>query len=83
MRIMPAVVALLTIFMLPWQVSLVAVLGAALFIPMAGIALGVVADLVYYVPGAAFIPYFTLFGLCATGASFLVQRFVKTRIIEG
>ncbi len=83
MRAMPTVLALIALFVFPWQVSLVAVAAAALFMPLAGIALGVIADIVYYVPGATFIPYFSLLGAGATLLSVLVHRFVKTRIIEG
>ena len=81
MRSMSIILALIALFIFPWQVAVIAVLGAAFLTPLAGLALGIVADLVYYVPGAAFMPYFTLFGLGATGIGFLVQRFVKTRII--
>lgn len=83
MRAMPALLALIALFVFPWQVALVGVFLAALFIPTAGVALGVLADIVYYVPGAAFLPYFSLLGLVATVLALLVQRFVKTRIIEG
>lgn len=83
MRAMPTILALIALFVFPWQVSMVALFVAALFMPAAGIALGVIADIVYYVPGAFFVPYFTLFGAGATIASVLVHRFVKTRIIGG
>ncbi len=83
MRVMSIVLALIALFILPWQVAVLAILGAALLTPLSGAALGVIADIVYYTPGAAFMPYFSLFGLFATVAGFLVQRFVKTRIIEG
>lgn len=83
MRSMAVILALIALFVFPWQVSLLAILGAALFVPAAGIALGVIADLVYFMPGAAFMPYFSLFGAGATIVALLVHRFVKTRIIEG
>ncbi len=83
MRGMVPVVALLSLFIFPWQVSLVCVFVAALFVPPAGLALGIIADLVYYTPGSAFVPYFSVFGLASFGISLLVQRFVKTRIMEG
>lgn len=81
MRVMSIILALIALFIFPWQVALIAVFGASLLTPLSGIALGIIADLVYYVPGAAFLPYFSLFGLAATVIGFLVQRFVKTRII--
>ena len=83
MRAMPTILALIALFVFPWQVSFVAVFIAALFMPVAGIALGIIGDIVYYVPGASFVPYFTLLGALVTAVSILVHRFVKTRIIEG
>lgn len=82
-RAMPTVLALIALFVFPWQVAFVGVVAAALFMPAAGIALGVIADIVYYVPGASFMPYFSLLGGAATLLSVLVHRFVKTRIIGG
>lgn len=83
MRAMTSLLALLSLFIFPWQVALVAILAASLMVPPAGLALGLIADLVYYTPGAAFAPYFTLFGVLSFGLSLLVHRFVKTRIMEG
>jgi hypothetical protein len=80
---MTSLAALISLFIFPWQASAVMILLAAGFFPPAGIFLGVVADLVYYQPGAAFAPWFTLYGAAATAASLLVHRFVKTRIMEG
>ena len=83
MRAMTSLIALIALFIFPWQVALVAIVGASLMVPPAGLALGLIADLVYYSPGAAFAPYFTLFGILSFGLSLLVHRFVKTRIMEG
>ncbi len=74
--------ALISLFIFPWQVSLAALFAAALSFPPSGIALGLLADLLYFVPGSAFMPYITLFGLLSTAASLLVHRFVKTRIMD-
>jgi hypothetical protein len=79
---MAVVLALLALFIFPWQFGLVAILGAALVTPLAGAALGLIADIVYYVPGAAFLPYFTFAGIASTCLSLFVHRFVKTRIME-
>ena len=83
MRAMTSLIALMSLFIFPWQVALVAILAASLMVPPAGLALGPIADLVYYSPGAAFMPYFTLFGILSFAVSLLVHRFVKTRIMEG
>ena len=83
MHAMASLIALISLFIFPWQVALVAIVGASLLVPPAGLMLGLIADLVYYTPGAAFAPYFTLFGIFSFAASLLVHRFVKTRIMEG
>lgn len=82
-RALAGLAALLSLFIFPWQVSAVIILAAALLFPPAGIGLGLIADLVYWIPGVAFLPYFSLFGIVCTGLSLLVHRFVKTRIMEG
>ncbi|MDQ1299860.1 MAG: hypothetical protein QG636_528 [Patescibacteria group bacterium] len=82
-RAMTSLIALISLFIFPWQIALVAIFAASLMVPPAGLALGLIADLVYYSPEAAFMPYFTLFGLLSSVLSFLVHRFVKTRIMEG
>jgi len=78
---MAPLLALLSLFIFPWQVSVVALFAASLFVPLAGVILGVIADLVYYTPGSAFFPYFSLFGFASFGIALLVHRFVKTRSI--
>ena len=75
--------AFVSLFMVPWLVAAAMLLVVAVMVPVAGLLLGVIADVVYYSPGSAFMPYFTLFGIIATIFSLLVQRFVKTRIMEG
>ncbi len=82
MRAMAAVLALIALFVFPWQVAVLAIIGSALLMPLSGLALGVIADIVYYVPGSSFMPLFSLYGLAATALVLLVQRFVKTRIME-
>jgi len=82
MKIMIPILALISLFIFPWQVSVLAIVVASFFVPPAGIALGLIGDLVYYTPGAAFAPYFSLFGIASFALSLLVHRFVKTRMIS-
>ncbi len=82
MKVMIPLLALIALFIFPWQVSVVVIFAASFFVPPAGIALGLIGDLVYYTPGAAFVPYFSLFGIASFGIALLVQRFVKTRMIS-
>lgn len=80
-RILTLSVAFMLIFMVPWPVALIGILGASLLVPMAGLGLGIVADLLYFIPGTAFMPLMTLYGALISGVALLVHRFVKTRII--
>jgi hypothetical protein len=80
-RIATFAIAFVSLFIFPWPVSFVAIALASIFLPFAGVALGVLADLIYFVPGSAFLPYASLFGLFCTVLSLLMQRFVKTRIM--
>ena len=81
-RIALIVGALISLFMFPWPVSLAAILVASLALPVAGLFLGVFADILYFVPGAAFMPYMTVWGIGSCIAALLVHRFVKTRIMD-
>ncbi|MES2668627.1 MAG: hypothetical protein V4644_02985 [Patescibacteria group bacterium] len=74
-------IAFLSFFLFPWQVSVALLFSASLLIPPAGLLLGIIGDLVYYVPGASLLPFLTLWGACATAFALLVHRFVKTRSI--
>lgn len=80
-RISVPLMALVALFVLPWPVALAFVLAASLVLPVSGIALGIIADLAYFTPGAAFLPSMTLFGLAFCALAVFVHRFVKTRII--
>lgn len=80
-RIATFAIAFVSLFVFPWPVSYALILLASIFLPLAGVALGILLDLVYFVPGSAFVPYGSLFGLLCTVFSLLMQRFVKTRIM--
>ncbi len=81
MRIGSVAVAFISLFVFPWPVSFALILVASVFMPLAGVTLGILSDLLYFVPGSAFVPYGSLFGLVCTVGSLLMQRFVKTRIM--
>lgn len=72
-------IALLSLFWLPWTVSLVLMFLSSLIFPPAAFALGVLADLLYY-PGHGF-PLASFEGLALTFISIAVRHFVKTRIM--
>lgn len=73
------VIALLSLFWLPWTVSLVLMFLSGLIFPPSAFALGILADLLYY-PGHGF-PQATFEGLALTFISIAVRHFVKTRIM--
>ena len=81
MRLVAILLAFISLFIFPWPVTALLMLGAGLLLPFSALALGIIADLVYFVPGGAFMPYFTVLGLVFFMISLLVHRFVKTRII--
>lgn len=78
-RIAVLVIALLSIFWLPWAVTLVLFFLAGLVFPPAALALGVFADLVYY-PGQG-IFWGTLGGVLIALFAAAVRHFAKTRIM--
>ena len=72
----------ISLFIFPWPVAAAMMLASGLVLPFSAFALGIIADLVYFVPGSAFMPYFSVLGLVFFILSVLVHRFVKTRIIS-
>jgi len=73
------VLALLSLFWLPWRISLLLVFAAGLVFPPTALALGILADLLYY-PGHGF-PWASAEGLAITLICAAVRHFVKTRIM--
>lgn len=73
------VIALLSLFWLPWSISLILMFFSGLVFPPLALALGVLADLLYY-PGHG-LPWATLDGLVLALISAAVRHFVKTRIM--
>lgn len=71
--------ALLSLFWFPWPVSLILLFLSGLVFPPAALALGVLADLLYY-PGSG-LPWGTIWGLILALISAAVRHFVKTRIM--
>lgn len=82
LRILIPAFALVSLFYFPWPVTLVLIFIAALCLPVLGLALGALTDLVYYTPAASGVPWFLIAGAGATACALLVHRFVKTRIME-
>ncbi len=79
MRIVFVIAAVVGIFMFPWPFALMLGLVAAALLPVAGIAFGVLYDILYY-PGG-YWPVASILGLVVTGLALFVRSFVKERIM--
>lgn len=77
LRVLGSVGVIATLFFLPYALSILVLFVAACFVPLAGLALGIMLDTLYYTPGAAHLPYASLIGLIATLIGIVVQRFIR------
>lgn len=71
--------ALLSPLLFPAALAALVILVAAVIVPPVGILAGVLADALYRTPDMP--PYATAFGAAASGAGYLMHRFIKTRIM--
>lgn len=81
LRLSATLLALVGMVAFPWPLAASFVMIAALFAPPLALVAGVVADVLYYVPGAFPVPLFTLLGLLGFIVAQFVHGFVKARII--
>lgn len=68
----------LLLFPAPFFMVLVAV--ASLLFPPAGVLYGILADALYYAPGAASVPHGIIYGTGASVGGLLISRFLSTRV---
>ena len=80
-QVVAAIAGLAAPFLVPWPVAIVLAIPLAFFEPIAGLACGVLADVLYFTPGAGQVPYGTLAGAAGALTAVLVRRFVQTRIM--
>lgn len=71
--------AFLSVFFFPYPATLGLSFLASVLFPLAGVAVGVVADLMYYTPTQ--FPVASILGAGASVLGLLVHRFVKARIM--
>lgn len=71
--------AILSLFIFPWEVTLLLMTAAALSVPPSAILVGVLADILYY-PGIG-LPAGVLWGAALYIAASGVRHIVKTRIL--
>lgn len=80
MRALIISASIATLFFFPYPLSVVVIFLLALYIPLSGVALGIMLDALYFTEGAAPLPYATITGLIATLLGILVQRFIRTHV---
>ena len=78
-RIVLIIVAGISLVWLPWIITIFLLFIAGLAFPPAAVALGILADLLYY-PGSGFL-WGSVYGAVAAILATLVRHFVKTRIM--
>lgn len=77
-----ALATFLSALWLPWPMTAVLAVAAALWLPLLPLATGILLDALYYAPGTAWFPYGTLLGLLVTVASYLVRTRLAAGIIS-
>jgi hypothetical protein len=76
------IVALIGIFIFPYPLTAVLTVAAAIASPLAGLALGIITDSVYFTSTNALLPLASIVGLLATLAAFFGKRFVRTHLMQ-
>ncbi len=74
---------LISLIFFPWPFTAMLALIAAGFEPLAPLAAGIFADVLYYSSYAQAWPRYTLYGAVATLAAYLVRRQLSKSIIGG
>jgi hypothetical protein len=73
-------IAFLSPFLFPWQLTLLIAAGASVILPPTALVVGVLIDALYWSYGS--IPYATLVGLTITVVAYVVEGFIRTRIMD-
>lgn len=81
LRALLGLLALLSIFLFPWPLTIAVVLFASFFMPPVSLIAGILSDTLYLAPHAAAFPYATILGIIGFLIALGVHQFVKTRII--
>lgn len=77
------VVTLAALFVLPWVATALLALATAWYEPLVPLAVGLLADTLYYVPHEGGIPLFTLSGAVVTIGALFVNGRLRTGIRKG
>ena len=80
LKVLVSLVSVVSLFVFPWQVTLLSTIVASVFVPPIAVCVGILADVLY---GNNITPYFgTLLGLVLSCLGFFVHQFLKTRIMS-
>lgn len=78
-----AAAALISTVFFPWKLTLVLAVVAAFFEPLVPLAVGMLADTLYYSSYAYAVPVFTIGGAACTAIAFIVRKRIRASIIGG
>lgn len=82
MRIAVIALAFAAVIAFPWPYALFLAAAASLYVPAAGLALGMLSDALYYSHTASLLPWGTLAGAALSALAFLARRFMKARVSD-
>jgi hypothetical protein len=82
-RVVIIIVACISLFWLPWPLSIVLLVLAAVYDPLAATGLGLLADVLYFAHGVYGFPYMTVLGIVIACIALFVRKFAEARIIGG
>ncbi len=73
--------AFVSLFFFPWPLTVLMGLGAGILVPLVPLALGLLADTLYWAPGVIGVPLYTIGGALLTVLAYLVRARLLTRIM--
>lgn len=75
------VLTFISLVFFPWQLTAMLALLSSFFMPFMPLAVGMVADALYYAPQAHTLPFATIIGAAATGIAFFVRDRLRASMI--
>lgn len=81
MRGLSILATFLCLFLFPWPVAFIGAVLFSLLEPLLPLAVGILAEALFYAPGQG-LPFYALGGLLATLAAYFVQSRLKAGIIR-
>lgn len=72
----------LSLFWMPWTITIACMVLTSIFMPISGIVFGLLLDIFYAPFGVSTLPYGLMWGSAASLTGFIVERFVRTRIMD-